>query len=164
MLTSLLNMLLALLLGLMSIVVLCNVILRYGFNSGFTWSEEVARFLFVWMVFLGAAGALKDDEHLKVDLLVQKLPQMFRKAISAIVQLIMLYIIWLILEGSWKMTLLNTTNYSPAIGIPMSFIFSAGVMISIGMSLVVMLRLFRIFFTEQESMQVQPVEEEGEGR
>ncbi|WP_437125406.1 TRAP transporter small permease subunit, partial [Geobacillus thermoleovorans] len=41
-------------LAFMCILVFGNVVLRYGFNSGITWSEEMSRFLFIWMSFFGA--------------------------------------------------------------------------------------------------------------
>ena len=49
----------ALCLALMVVMVFGNVVLRYGFNSGITVSEELSRWLFVWMTFLGAIVALR---------------------------------------------------------------------------------------------------------
>ena len=61
-----------------SIVVVCmatmltliffNVVLRYGFNSGIALSDEGARYLFVWLTFIGAVIALRDNTHLGIDL------------------------------------------------------------------------------------------------
>ena len=48
-------------LGTMVLLVFGNVVLRYGFNSGIVFSEEVSRFLFVWMVFLGSGLMLRDN-------------------------------------------------------------------------------------------------------
>ena len=60
--------LLVILLALMVILVFGNVVLRYALNSGIAVSEEVSRWLFVWMVFLGAVVALKEHGHLGTDM------------------------------------------------------------------------------------------------
>src|SRR6478752_5312384 len=51
-------------LGVMSLAVFINVVLRYGFGSGVAASEELSRLLFVWMVFLGATAAYPAGEHM----------------------------------------------------------------------------------------------------
>ena len=70
----LLEIVIALLLALMVVLVFGNVVLRYGFNSGITVSEEVSRWAFVWLTFLGAIVALKEHGHLGSDMLVSRLP------------------------------------------------------------------------------------------
>ena len=67
-------------LALMVVLVFGNVVLRYGFNLGITVSEEVSRWLFVWMTFLGAIVALREHGHLGVDTLVKRLPLLGKKA------------------------------------------------------------------------------------
>ena len=81
MLTSFLNRLgavidtlLAIALAVMVLLVFGNVVLRYGFNSGITTSEELSRWLFVWLTFLGAIVAMKEGAHLGTDALVSRLP------------------------------------------------------------------------------------------
>ncbi len=71
---ALLKLLIALLLAAMVVLVFGNVVLRYGFNSGITLSEEVSRWMFVWLTFLGAIVALREHGHLGVDSLVRRLP------------------------------------------------------------------------------------------
>src|SRR6478609_836242 len=61
-------------LALMVLLVFGNVVLRYGFNSGITLSEELSRWLFVWMTFIGALVALRQHAHLGTDSLVARLP------------------------------------------------------------------------------------------
>lgn len=144
----------ALSIGLMSIFVFGNVILRYVFNSGLTWSEELARFLFVWMTFLGAIGALKDNKHLGVDLLLRKLPPNLYKLIYVIGQIVILFLLLIILHGSWKMTLLNVNNYSPAIGLPLSSIFLVGIVMSVCMWAIVIYRTYCVWFKKEQSNEI----------
>ena len=70
----LLRAVIAVLLAAMVVLVFGNVVLRYGFNSGIAISEELSRWLFVWMVFLGAIIGMKAHAHLGVDSLVKVLP------------------------------------------------------------------------------------------
>ena len=78
-------------LALMVVMVFGNVVLRYGFNSGITVSEELSRWLFVWMTFLGAIVALRNHGHLGSDTLVSRLPVMGKKLCLGLSHLIMLY-------------------------------------------------------------------------
>ena len=59
-------------LAMMAILVFGNVVLRYVFNSGIVFSEEVSRFLFMWINLIGALVVLKDHGHLGVTSLVEK--------------------------------------------------------------------------------------------
>jgi len=70
-------------LGLMVVMVFGNVVLRYGFNSGITVSEELSRWLFVWMTFLGAVVAVRNHAHLGTDALVSRLSRRGKKALSS---------------------------------------------------------------------------------
>ncbi len=141
-----LNVLLALSLTLMCVLVFGNVVLRYLFNSGITWSEEFSRFLFVWMIFLGAIGALRDNEHLGVDMLVKRFPAAWKKIVYVLSNLMTLYILWLVFDGSRKMTVLNMKSYAPATGMPLSCLHVVGMIMSVGMALIVIFNLYRALF------------------
>lgn len=140
-----LNIVTALALFLMAVFVLGNVVLRYAFNSGITWSEEAARFLFIWMTFLGAIVAFRHNEHLGVDLLIKRLPARLKKIVYVISNLLVAYILWLIFEGGLKLVNLNADNAAPATGIPMSYIFGSGIVMSVGMFTILLYNLYRIF-------------------
>src|SRR6218665_1097510 len=62
-------------LAVMALMVFANVVLRYAFNSGITLTEEVARFIFVWLTFIGAIVALRQGTHLGMDTVVSRLPR-----------------------------------------------------------------------------------------
>jgi len=59
--------------GLMTLIVVYAVAARYVFNSPVGWSEEIAVYFLIWVVFLGAAYALKEDAHIGVDVLISRL-------------------------------------------------------------------------------------------
>ena len=68
------------LLGLMVVLVFGNVVLRYGFNSGITISDEMSRYCFIWLTYIGAMIAMREKGHLGVDTLVKHLPVGGKKA------------------------------------------------------------------------------------
>src|SRR4051812_44357213 len=97
----------ALLLAVMVVLVFGNVFLRYAFNSGITVSEELSRWLFVWLVFLGAIVGMREHAHLGMDTLVRALPPPARKACFILSHVLMLYATVLLVKGSWDQTKLN---------------------------------------------------------
>ncbi|HML37029.1 MAG TPA: TRAP transporter small permease subunit, partial [Bacillota bacterium] len=56
-------------LAVMVIVIFTQVVMRYIFNNALSWSEEFARYLFVWFSWIGVSAGLKDGEHLRVEIL-----------------------------------------------------------------------------------------------
>ena len=116
----------------MTFVVFVNVILRYAFNSGITFSEELSRLCFVWLTFLGAILAMKENAHIRVDSFIRRLSIRARKSCSVIVNVLIIYVCWLLFDGSLTQTLINLDTQSPALGIPMAFLYITGVISSVG--------------------------------
>jgi len=86
-------------LAVMVVLVFGNVVMRYGFNSGLTLSEELSRWLFVWMTFIGAIVALEERTHLGTDMLVAKLSMTGKKICLGLTHLLMLFVCWLLVQG-----------------------------------------------------------------
>ena len=111
-------------LGLMVILVFGNVVLRYGFNSGIVFSEEVSRFLFVWMVFLGSVLMLRDNGHLGVHTLTKLMPLAGKKICKFLSDFITLCCCGLLTVGGWKVvphcSQFLTSSFSLGIRISMS--------------------------------------------
>ena len=70
--------------GLTIVVMFIQVVMRYVFNEPFTWAEELSRYCFIWIVYLGAAIASKRAAHLKVDYLAPYMPPRLRSRIHII--------------------------------------------------------------------------------
>ena len=115
-------------LALMVVMVFGNVVLRYGFNSGITASEELSRWLFVWMTFLGAIVAVRNHAHLGTDSLISRLPVMGRKVCFVLAHLLMLFICWLMFRGAWEQTGINYGTTSAVMEASMAWFYSAGVL------------------------------------
>lgn len=140
------NSILVISLSLMVILVFGNVVLRYVFSSGINWAEEISRFLFIWLTFLGAIIALKSREHLGVDFLVRKLPPSKKKFVLVINNTLMMLLCFLILQGSWKLTNINIYTKAPASGLPLSVIYAAGILTSVAMLFIFLRNLHRVLF------------------
>lgn len=132
--------------GTMVTLVFFNVVLRYGFNSGIALSDEGARYLFVWLTFIGAVIALRDNAHLGVDLLFRRLPALGQRVCAVIAELLMLFCCALFLIGSYKQTVINMDNLSPVAGLPLGLMYAAGVVCSVAMSAIILNRLYLLLF------------------
>lgn len=100
-------------LALMVILVFSNVVLRYGFNLGSTFSEEVSGFLFIWVVFLGAVLTLRDNAHLGAHMLTKRLPLAGKRACKYFSDVATLACCGLITWGGWQVVRLEFTNIAP---------------------------------------------------
>jgi TRAP-type C4-dicarboxylate transport system permease small subunit len=106
-------------------VLFVAVITRYFFNFPLAWSEEVSRYAFVWVSFLGAELCLRINIHAAVDLLVKTLPPRVQRVVWRIGQtLVAIFLIGLLISGI-HITRVAHDQLSPALGIPMSFVYSA---------------------------------------
>ncbi|MDO4904964.1 MAG: TRAP transporter small permease [Lautropia sp.] len=126
-----LKLVVGLLLMVMVVLVLGNVALRYGFNSSITISEELSRWAFVWMTFLGALIALRERAHIGVDVVISRLGPSGRRVCQVLGHLLMLYVCWLLLEGSWAQTEINWEVAAPSSGLSMRYFYGAGVLFSV---------------------------------
>ena len=140
----LLEVLLVALLAAMVLMVFGNVVLRYGFNSGITFSEELSRWAFVWMTFLGAIVALKDNGHLGTDMLVGRLGPTGKKVCLAIAETLMLYAVWLILSGSWSQVKIGVDVEAPVTGWSMAWLPAAGIVFAVSAAVLHFLKLGKL--------------------
>ncbi|MFM1925263.1 MAG: 2,3-diketo-L-gulonate transporter small permease protein YiaM, partial [Pseudomonadota bacterium] len=107
-----LNVVIALCLAVMVVLVFGNVVMRYGFNSGITLSEELSRWLFVWMTFMGAIVALREHGHLGTDMLVGKLSPRGKKFCLGLTYVLMLWICALLFSGAYQQAVINLDSTS----------------------------------------------------
>ncbi|MBV2360664.1 TRAP transporter small permease [Thalassococcus sp. CAU 1522] len=91
----------AIILGAMVIVTFVNVVLRYGFNTGFIWGLEVVTFLFAWLVLFGVSYAVKTTAHLGVDAITNLVSPAARRALALLAAAICLAYAFLLLKGAW---------------------------------------------------------------
>lgn len=123
-----------------SVVMVCatlaQVIFRYVIAAPLPWSEELARYCFVWIVFLGGAVGLSRGIHLGVDLLVNKLPKPMQRGMAALTSLLIGAFAVTVIYASFPVISMNMFQRSPALGVQMSYIYIA-IPISMGLILLI---------------------------
>jgi C4-dicarboxylate transporter DctQ subunit len=91
----------SLLLASMTILVFVEVVLRFGFNTGLLWAEELTLLLSAWMVLFGASYGIKVGSHIGVDALVKNLPNKVARVVGAVSVLAALIYCGIYLKGSF---------------------------------------------------------------
>lgn len=107
------------------VIVSCSlqVFTRYVINAALPWTEELARFTFVWMSLLGGSICVKHKSHAVVTALVNWLPTGIRSKILLVADVLVLSgAILMIMEG-WKMVTATGRQLSPAMYLPMSYVY-----------------------------------------
>lgn len=140
----LLNQLTAISLAIMVVLVFGNVVMRYGFNSGITVSEELSRWLFVWVTFMGAVVALHEKAHLGTDMLVGRLGATGKKVCMALSLVLMLYCLWLVFKGSYDQYLVNKDSTSPVMEVSMGIFYASGLVFAVLGAPIVLMDLWRL--------------------
>jgi TRAP-type C4-dicarboxylate transport system permease small subunit len=111
-----------------------NVVLRYGFNSGITVSEEASRMIFVWLTFGGAFLVAKDGGHLGMTTVVTMLGRNGRWWCRLAAEGLSLFCMVLVVIGCWKQSVINIDNFAPVTGIPMAVTYIAGLVCGTGIA------------------------------
>lgn len=122
-----------------------NVVLRYAFNSSIIVSEEIARWLFVWITFTGAIVALREHAHLGTDALVSRLSPKGKKVCLVIGHVTMIYICYLVYQGSLAQTKINMDVLAPSTQLPIAIVYAAGIFFSVCSAFMLMLDLWLVF-------------------
>lgn len=152
----------ALLLGAMVVLIFGNVVLRYVFNSGITVSEELARWFFVWLVFLGAVIGMRERLHLGVDMVVTAMPRLGRRLCFVVSHGLMLFATVLLTQGSWQQMRINWTVAAPATGLSTGIFYAAGVVFGAATAVIVVHELWRALtgrIRDEELVAVRETEE-----
>ncbi|HSW09094.1 TRAP transporter small permease, partial [Aquabacterium sp.] len=160
-----LELLMALLLALMVLLVFGNVVLRYGFNSGIAMSDEMSRWAFVWLTFLGAVVALKEHGHLGSDMLVSRLPVLGKKICLVLGQLLMLFLTWLLLRGAFEQARINWDVEAPVTGASVAWFYGAGVVFAVSAGVLLLRETWRALsgqLADSELVMVKESEEAAE--
>lgn len=93
--------LIAVILGLMTLVTFANVVMRYVFNSTLIWGLEVVLILFAWLILLGVSYCVKVNAHLGVDALTSLMPDRARRITALVAAFCSIVYALLLLKGAW---------------------------------------------------------------
>jgi TRAP-type transport system small permease protein len=146
----------------MVVMVFGNVVLRYAFNTGITISDEMSRYCFIWLTYIGAMVAMREKGHLGVDTLVKHLGLTGKKVCLFLSEAIMLGCNVLFFIGTFKMHDLQVTNISPVVGMSMIWVFGIGYIVAVVMGIMNVNVIYRLLTGQlSEAELVQVIETEG---
>ncbi|MCC5954685.1 MAG: TRAP transporter small permease [Natronohydrobacter sp.] len=134
---------LVLLLAGMTIMVFGNVVLRYVFNSGWNFSEEMSRYFFVWLTFIGAILAFRDHNHVGVETVVRLLGPKGRYVCIAVTNLIILSCAVVLFWGTWLQHGINASMTAPVVGLSMIWVFGITYITGAAIAFIALIRLIR---------------------
>jgi len=140
-----LERLMVLLLSVMVLMVFGNVVLRWTVDSGIDVSEEMSRFFFVWLTFIGAVVVMREHLHLGVDAVVGKLGRKGRLVCMVASDALILFCCAVFFWGTWQQAAINASNVSPVTGLSMLWVFGVGYFTSVAIGLMVLMRILRAF-------------------
>ena len=127
----------ALLLVIMTGLIFFQVLSRFILNAPLAWSEETARYIFIWLIYISAALAVKRQEHIRVEIGLILLKGKARKVAYIITDLIFLVFASFLVKDGYKLVEMLTSHgqLSPAVGFSMNYIYA---IIPVGYGLMVL--------------------------
>ena len=141
--------LLIILLLAMACIVFANVVLRYLFSTGFAWSEEVARLCFIYLVYLGSIGAMRDNEHLLIDSVLTRIPTLYQKTVYFLVQASIIWVMVILTRGSWQLLLQNYHDRWVATQFPVFLVYGIGVVTGISITIIALANMYRLIIEKK---------------
>jgi len=134
-----------LLIMLMFIIVGTNVFSRYVLNNSLGWADELSRFIFIWISFLGAVLAYLENEHVGLNFVVEKMPSIhIKNIINLISDLLVLFVVVFLCYYGWIVAN-SATNVSPALYIPMKTVYMVVPFSALLMVIISIQKLFNHF-------------------
>jgi TRAP-type transport system small permease protein len=137
------KIIIAVLASILVVVVFSNVLCRYILDFSLAWAEETARFLFIWLSFLGAVLANANSEHMNFDLLIKKMPRRIGEIFSIIAYAFILFILFLIIKGGITIVKGNLEWLSSALEISYGLVYSIVPVCSVILALQFLARMFK---------------------
>lgn len=149
-----------LLMGAMTVIVFCAVVLRYAFNNPIGWSDELAKICFTWLVFLGGALGLKRGAHISIDALVQMLPGKLRKLVAAAADVLVLVLLLVIVYYGALIAAMTAGVTTPSLGVPVAVVYAAAPVSALVMTVHQLRRMFSSYYGARSAG---PARQEAEG-
>lgn len=138
-------------LAIILISVFLQVIFRYVLSSPLSWSEELARYMFIWLTMLSSAGAIGSILEQNIDFFIHKLPRGFQNIIFIFIRLIVIFVSLYFIKYGIDFVIISHDQISSSLKLPMSYIYSA---IPIGFFLILLM-------TVLESLKNLPIKFDG---
>ena len=135
-LTHLGRIFIAIVLAAMVFMVFWNAVARYFFNNNYPVFEELSRYLFVWVSFLGAMMAYLQGKHVGIDIVTSRLKGKAKIIVKLIARAIVFLCLIIMGIGGWQYFMLTATDPSPSAKIPFGIISGLAVILVVFMLVV----------------------------
>ena len=135
----------------MFLILLAQVIMRYVFSRPLTWSEEAARFIFVYVSFIGISYAYRQKGHIRMEVVVNLFPQAVRRWLEVLINLGTIALFCYMIPFSFRFIGIQAGVKATATHIPMSIVYTA---LPLGMALScvrLLISSLRIVWGEEEN-------------
>lgn len=135
----------------MFLILLAQVIMRYVFSRPLTWSEEAARFIFVYVSFIGISYAYRQKGHIRMEVVVNLFPQAVRRGLEVLINLGTIALFCYMIPFSFRFIGIQAGVKATATHTPMSIVYTA---LPLGMALScvrLLISSLRIVWGEEEN-------------
>ena len=156
------EILIAVFLAVMITLMFMNVVLRYLFSKGFAWSEEVSRICFIYLTYLGAIVAARENRHLLIDSLLNRLPGAGKIIIYTLIQACIIWLMVTLTRGSWALVLQNWNDNWVATKFPTWLIWASGLVTGVSIAVISASNLFRLFVKKETVLDLIKALDEGD--
>lgn len=109
----------------LSVDLMLGVFSRYVLASTFTWYDEIARLLFVWIVFLGAAVGVRRSGHFRLHLVIDRFPPGLRRAAEILGVLAIMGFGAVLIQQGWKLVELGQFQQTPVMGLSKRYVYGS---------------------------------------
>ena len=147
------EILIAIFLGAMIFFTFMNVILRQ-FGIGFPWSEEIARICFIYLIYLGAIIAARENQHLMIDTLIGKLPEVGQKILYVIIQGLIIWLMATLTNGAFTNAWNNRNDFWVATHFPIFFVHFAGFLMGVSIIIISIVNLYRLIIKKEPVLEL----------
>lgn len=154
--------LLGLMLAVVVILIFVGVITRYVFFYSIPWSEELSRYLFVWMIFLGAGFSVRDQSEMKVDILEQLIKGRAKRVLGVFHTVVSLIVACITMVSAYNLLAVGQKSISPNLHLPMNIVYFGEFLGFVLISIELVLRLIEpLIIKRSESTNAVSEREEG---
>ena len=101
----------------MTILVLLQIVVRYFFNFSFSWLEELVKYMLVWTILLASSIVLEREEHFRLVLFVDRLPEKLTRIMALIFNIVICIFLLILLREGIDATIFGGEMYTASLGI-----------------------------------------------
>lgn len=131
-------------LGLMTVLIFANVVLRYAVGSSIPWAEEAARYLMIWLTFLSSGAVMRQGGHISIDYLNRKLPPRIALLINLFNLVLILVCCVVLCYFGVRYAWMTQVQVTPTLRIPFGLVY-LGIPLGLGlMAILVVLDFGRL--------------------